>query len=146
MHQIMNKGWYKRCVLRELPAGVDGLALAVEVGVAHAVGVVVAAVGIALASEAIIRVSTTAVGASADVVVVVRAGVGSEGKGVGVGLPGGVDGSVNGARQTEYQHKRLTRYRSQHSRLRGYRHRRWGRWWRAPSRRWPIQGCVRPAW
>lgn len=73
--------------LRELLAGIDGLALAVEVGVAHAVRVVVAAVGVTVTGEALGGVSATAVGVLADVVVIVLASVGSESERVGVGFP-----------------------------------------------------------
>jgi hypothetical protein len=73
--------------LRELLAGVDSLALAVEFGVAHSVGVVVAAVGVAIAGEAVIRVGAAAARGLADVVLVVLAGVRGECKSMGVGLP-----------------------------------------------------------
>jgi hypothetical protein len=72
---------------RELLGGVDLLAGAVEVGVAHAVRVVVAAVGVAVTSVAVVRVGAAAVGVGADVEVVVLAGVGREGVRVRVGLP-----------------------------------------------------------
>lgn len=73
--------------IRELAVRVDGLALAVEVGVAHAVGIVVTAVGIAETSKTVIGVGTSAGVTLADVVVVVGARMRSEGKGVSVGLP-----------------------------------------------------------
>jgi hypothetical protein len=73
--------------IRELLGGVNRLALAVEVGVAHAVGVVVAAVGVTLAGEAVVRVGTATVVGLADVVRVLRARVRSKGKSVRVGLP-----------------------------------------------------------
>jgi hypothetical protein len=73
----------------ELLVGVDGLAGAVELVVAEAVGVVVATVGIAEAGVAVLRVSTAASGVQAGVVDVVTAGaaVGGEGVGLAVGLP-----------------------------------------------------------
>ena len=73
--------------LREGLSGVDGLALAVEVGVAQPVRVVVAAVCIATTVETVLGVGTTAGVVLADVVVVILAGVRSEGVRVGVGLP-----------------------------------------------------------
>ena len=76
-----------RGILRELLAGIDGLALSVEVGDTHAVRVVVATVGIAFSGEAVIRVGTATVVGLADVVVVVRARVGSKSERVRVGLP-----------------------------------------------------------
>lgn len=72
---------------RELLGRVDRLALAVEVGGAHAVGVVVATVGITLSGEAVVRVGTAAGRVLADVVGVVDARVRSESERVGVGLP-----------------------------------------------------------
>lgn len=73
---------------RELLACIDGEAtLAVEIGVAHAVGVVVASVGVALSGEAVLRVGTTAVVGLTDVVLVLSARVRGEREGVGVGLP-----------------------------------------------------------
>ncbi len=72
---------------RELAAGVEGLALAIEIWVAHAVGVVVAAVGVAVASEAVVRVCATAARGLADVVLVVLARVGGEREGMRVRLP-----------------------------------------------------------
>ena len=71
----------------ELLAGVDLKALAVKVGVAHAVRVVVATVGVAASGEAVLRVGAAARVGLADVVLVVLAGVGGEGVGVRVGLP-----------------------------------------------------------
>lgn len=71
-------------------AGVESLALAVEVGVAHAVGVVVAAVGVAAAGVAVLGVGAAALVVVTAHVVVVEAdlaGVGGQGEGVGVGLP-----------------------------------------------------------
>ena len=86
---------------REGLAGVDGLALAVEVGVAEAVRVVVAAVGVAVAGEPVVRVGATALVLNADVVfVAVVAGVGGEGEGVRVGLPD-VDLGTAGAHATD---------------------------------------------
>ena len=73
--------------IRELLAGIDGLALAVEVGVAHAVRVVVATVGVAKTGEAVLGVGTAAGIPLADVVLVVLARVRREGERVCVGLP-----------------------------------------------------------
>lgn len=73
--------------LRELLGGVDDLAGAVEVGVAHAVWVVVTAVGVAVTSEAVLGVGTAAVWSSADVEIVVLTSVGGQSEGVRVGLP-----------------------------------------------------------
>lgn len=73
--------------LRKFAARVDGLALAVEVLVTHAVGVVVAAVGVTLAREAVLRVRTTAVAGLADVVFVVSTSMRGQGKRVRVGFP-----------------------------------------------------------
>lgn len=70
--------------LRELLAGIDCQTLAVEVGVAHAVRVVIAAVGVAETGEAIFGVGSATIVGLADVVLVVLASVGSEGKGVSV--------------------------------------------------------------
>lgn len=70
--------------LRELLGGVDNLAGAVEVGVAHAVWVIVATVGIAESGEAVLRVGTSAVIRLADVVLVVLTWVRSQGEGVRV--------------------------------------------------------------
>lgn len=78
----------KESHVREYLAGVDSQALAVEVGVAHAVRVVVTAVGVTLAGEAVLGVGSAAVVSLADVVAVLGAGVRGEGKGVRVGLPG----------------------------------------------------------
>lgn len=71
----------------ELLAGVDLKALAVKVGVPHAVRVVVAAVGVAATGEAVLRVGAAASVGLADVVLVVLASVGGEGVGIRVGLP-----------------------------------------------------------
>jgi hypothetical protein len=76
--------------IRERSRGIDLLALAIEVNVAHAVRVVVAAVGVAETGVALLGVGTTAALTDtilADVVLVVLAGVGGQGKGVLVGLP-----------------------------------------------------------
>jgi hypothetical protein len=81
---------------RELLGGVDLLASTVEVGVAHAVRVVVAAVGVAVTGVAVVGVGAAAVGGGADVELVVLASVGSEGIRVSVGLP--ISSSVRKAR------------------------------------------------
>ena len=73
--------------LREFLAGVEGLALSVEVGVAHTVGVVVAAIGVTVTGEAVVGVSAAAATGLADVVGVVLARVRSEGERVGVRFP-----------------------------------------------------------
>ena len=73
--------------LRELLAGVDNLADTIEVGVTHAVGVIIATVGVAETVEAFLGVGTTAGVVLADVVVIVLARVGGKSEGVGVGLP-----------------------------------------------------------
>jgi hypothetical protein len=74
--------------LRELLACIDGEAtLAVEISVAHAVGVVVASVGVALSSEAVVGVGATAVVGLTNVILVLSARVRGESEGVGVGLP-----------------------------------------------------------
>lgn len=86
--KVLYKGICKgTCAIRELLGGVNSLALAIELSVAHAVWVVVATIGVTLSSEAVIRVGTTAVRARADVVLIVRARMGGESKRVGVGLP-----------------------------------------------------------
>lgn len=72
---------------RELLVGVDRLAEAVEVRVAHPVRVVVAAVGVAEAREPIVRVGSAAVVRLADVVLVVLAGMRRQGESARVGLP-----------------------------------------------------------
>lgn len=74
-------------LLRELLGGIDLLALAVEVGLAQAVGVVVAAIGITIASKAILGVGATTVGGCADVVGVVLARMWCKSEGMRVGLP-----------------------------------------------------------
>ena len=84
---VMGGGRWPGENVRELAGRVDSLALAVEVGVAHAVGVVVTAVGVALAGEAVVGVGSAAVLVFADVVRVLLACVRREGEGVGVGLP-----------------------------------------------------------
>lgn len=70
--------------LRELLVGVDSLAEAVEVRVAHPVRVVVAPVSVAEAGEPVVGVGPTAVVRLADVILVVLAGVGSQGEGARV--------------------------------------------------------------
>jgi hypothetical protein len=74
--------------VREFLAGIDRHTLAVEVLVAHAIGVVVASVGIAATGKAILRVSSTASSGLADVILVVLARVRGESIGVCVRLPG----------------------------------------------------------
>lgn len=86
-HCTVALGWSTRDS-RELLAGVDRHALAVEIGVAQAVRVVVAAVGVAIAREAVVRVCAAAARRLADVVLVVLARVRREGKSMGVGFPG----------------------------------------------------------
>lgn len=71
----------------ELLAGVDSLALSVEVGDTVSVWVVVATVGITVAGESICTVSTTTAGCLANVVGVVFAGVRGQSKRVRVGFP-----------------------------------------------------------
>lgn len=71
----------------ELLARVDGEALAVKIGIAHAIGIIVAAVSVAATCEAVFRVGTTAVGRFANVVLVILASVRRKGKGVRIGLP-----------------------------------------------------------
>ncbi len=75
---------------RKLLVCVERLAQAVEVGVTHAVGVVVAAVGVTIASEAVVGVCSTTASRLADVVLVVLARVRRKGKCICVGFPWGV--------------------------------------------------------
>jgi hypothetical protein len=74
-------------LIRELLGGIDLLALAVEVGLTQAVGVIIAAIGITIASKAILGVGATTVGGCADVVGVILARMWCESEGMGVGLP-----------------------------------------------------------
>lgn len=71
----------------ELLAGVNCLALAIEIRVAVSVWVVVATVGIAVAGESVLGICTAAAVGLAYVVGVVRARVGGQCEGVRVGLP-----------------------------------------------------------
>lgn len=122
--------------LRKFLAGVEGLALAVEFRVAHAVRVVIAAVSIAVTGEAVVRVSAAAVLPLADVIGVVLARVGGKGERVGVRFPRSyVNGFVEYGCCTPSS---LTRYRSRRSSRHRGRHQRSDRWWRAPNHRsWP---------
>ncbi len=73
--------------LREFLAGVDSLALAVEVLVPHAVRVVIATICVALAGEAVVGVGTTASARLTDVILVGGAGMRGQGIRVRVRLP-----------------------------------------------------------